>query len=66
MTTLVATTAREITFSVSDSDKRCVETRKFPAGTDVYAKVRNNGTIEIRVQGTLFKQSVYAGSLIVA
>lgn len=57
--TLIATTARPVTFSYDG------QYETYPAGTTVYAKVLNNGTIGIRVPGTLYTQRVYANTLLV-
>lgn len=59
MDTLIATTARTVTFSHNGQPKQ------YPAGTEVYAKMRDNGYIQIRVPGTLWKQDVRLDSLIV-
>lgn len=52
-------TTREITFT--DSSRKVVTfgVRK-PAGTEVYARLRKDGTFDLRVPGTLLTQNVYA------
>jgi hypothetical protein len=34
-------------------------TQRVPEGTEVYATVRSDGTVKIRIPGTLFTQEVY-------
>lgn len=64
MTNTTYTTAREITFTAADSKRVVVATRKFPAGTTVYASnPRYDGTIDIRVPGSQFTQNVYPSAL---
>jgi hypothetical protein len=63
--TLVAYTAREIVFSRPPMFlETSTVTRRFPAGTEVYATVRHDG-IRIRVCGTLYTQDVALTALIV-
>jgi hypothetical protein len=52
------TTAREIIFSWNG------QPRRFPAGTAVAVeRNRTNGTIDIRVRGTLYTQNVYRNAI---
>jgi hypothetical protein len=64
--TLIATTAREIVFGAAGPDRVVRDFRRAPAGTEVYAHVRRNGTIRIRIPGTLFTQDVNAASIVPA
>lgn len=62
--TLTGQTTREITFDVIDhTTRRCVRTEKRPAGTEVYARLRSDGTFAIRIPGTLLTQDVYPASI---
>ena len=57
-------TTRQITFDVIDHQtRRCIHTEKRPAGTEVYARLRSNGTFAIRIPGTLLTQDVYPASI---
>jgi hypothetical protein len=55
--TLVGITARRVVFSHDGQPKA------WPAGTEVYARVRRDGLIRIRVPGTLFTQDVSADAI---
>ena len=55
--TLVATTAREVTFR--NGEQICT----LPAGTEVYCTIRRNRLVRIRVPGTLLTQDVTVASL---
>jgi hypothetical protein len=60
ITTTTAHTTREIIFTMVNRDRVVVETRRFPAGTEIYVgKTRSNNETDIRVAGTLFTQAVY-------
>lgn len=58
MDTLIATTARTVTFVHNGQPKR------YPAGTEVEVRIVP-GYLRIRVPGTLFEQDVTSDSLIV-
>lgn len=62
--TLTGRTTREITFDVIDhATRRCIRTERRPAGTEVYARLRKDGTFGIRIPGTLLTQDVYPASV---
>jgi hypothetical protein len=61
--TLIATTTRDITFAAAGHDKIVRDFRRVPGGTEVYATERRNGTLRLRLPGTLFTQDVYASSI---
>lgn len=58
MDTMIATTARTVTFVHNSQPKQ------YPAGTEVYASTGRR-YLRIRVPGTLFEQDVTPDSLIV-
>ena len=60
-----ATTAREIITTRTDRNGVAVETRRFPAGTEVYATERRDGTFTVRVPGTRYRQNVTVATLLV-
>lgn len=55
-------TTREITFDDASQKTFTFGTRK-PAGTEVYARLRKDGTFDIRIPGTLLTQNVYASAI---
>jgi hypothetical protein len=58
---MTAFLARTVTFCFNG------QTRTMPAGTEVYAKVREGKkTIRVLIPGTLFYQDVYASAIIPA
>jgi hypothetical protein len=62
--TLTGRTTREITFDlVHPVTKIVTATERRPAGTEVYARLRKDGTFDIRVTGTLLTQNVYPASV---
>lgn len=66
-TTLVATTAREITFATVDHHTRVSSQQtRFPAGTTVYVTEGRRGELNIRIPGTLFTQTVFYSAIIPA
>ena len=62
---LIAITAREIVFGEHDGTpaRKLVRTRRMPAGTEVYARLRSDGKFSVRVPGTLLAQHVYATAI---
>ena len=57
---LTATTARQVTFSTKDPHTKLnTGTRTYPAGTTVYAQVRRDQQLEVRVPGTRYTQTVH-------
>ena len=62
---LIAITAREIVFGLYDDTpaRRLIRTRRLPAGTQVYAHVRSDGTIRIRIPCSLLTQDVDASAI---
>lgn len=66
MDKLTATTTRTITFTLVDATTRKATPRSFPAGTEVFATARADGTFAVRVAGALYEQWVSAASIAVA
>lgn len=62
MDNLTATTARPVLLRSEVSE----QTRRVPAGTEVYARPRRDGRgLMIRLPGTLFAQHVTADALLI-
>ena len=58
--TLTGQTTRPVTLSYKDTDKVSRGSHRIPTGTEVYiSRERKDGTVEIRLPGTLFTQRVY-------
>jgi len=68
--TLVATLTRPVMFGLPDRRNRTLnlitDTWQFPAGTEVYATERRDGTFTVRVPGTLWESHVYLSTLVPA
>jgi hypothetical protein len=64
--TLVAVTTRPVTMSVVGRGRVVTHIETVPAGTEVYATFRSNGTVAIRVCGSLLSQTVYPSAVTAA
>lgn len=64
--TLVGNTTRDITFGAAGADRVVRDFCKVPAGTEVYVTERRNGTLRLRLPGTLFTQDVNGSSVVPA
>ena len=61
---LTGRTTRPIAFGRRDAQGRIYATIAYPAGTEVYARVRRDGRgLNIRIPGTLLRQHVYGADV---